>query len=496
MRVDDIVDGETFESYFETLNSAQRFLYFRNVALFVLVSETPLILRDMLSIQSRPASKFKILPTLASVLLSVVASSSKGKSFNQYDYSAFLEASLDEVESGENIISPAFFEGQARLMEVCCSSVIANSTIDSGISLVAQAGTSQFDPSVWKSIKQAIELSIQNRELDGEAFELNGYAEVEWSDVKSALAADQQIDWSFWIAWYERLLVGKDIYVELLSSVLSEVRETDWLDHPGAVNARFETVLAAYQADDIRAIVTATPIAANVVYENETLQLRPTDQIADSQLSVVLNQIEDATRIFDGGSFGTNSFPLNREIEILNSALSRYRSRPVELLKTVTRVCKRLDVKIENGECPSIEKDADIADFREVLIDVQLDLIAFNPDVKAYHYAKKRDVDEQAAPSIAEAAREVSASADSAFATALSEAAFTLLDPTVDDFARQAAQYWIIGSVTRSYKAAKMVVDEAADVTKKAATISAGVAWLLSPQFRMFIDDVIKLVAP
>ena len=314
-----------------------------------------------------------------------------------------------------------------------------------------------------------------------------------WGDASKALLSDSLADWTFWIAWYERVLKGRDWHVEAIRKSLIPITKEDWNRGPAHINPMFDEVLALYRAEDVDDLIDATPIGEDIVIEDGALTQKPKDQIKQGYLENVLEQLSGAKRLFAGEQRQTNSVhPLSEELELLDDTLTVHKDRPVLILKDVTRIIKRLAIKIETGVCATPDKDANIADFQGVMTDVQLDLIGLSPEVREWHEATRPPVIEEDAPEIAAGAQEVSAFADSAFATALTEAAATLLDGTIDADSRRMAQYWIVGAVTRSYKAVKGVVDETADVSKKVGTITATSAWLLSPAFRDWVEVVLR----
>lgn len=74
--------------------------------------------------------------------------------------------------------------------------------------------------------------------------------EAEWHAACSACDADKSgADWTFWTTWYDRILTGKDIHADRLAPIFNEITEEHWVVDPARVNARFEEVLAIYQAE-------------------------------------------------------------------------------------------------------------------------------------------------------------------------------------------------------------------------------------------------------
>ncbi len=71
-----------------------------------------------------------------------------------------------------------------------------------------------------------------------------------WQTAKTALQEDTTADWSFWIAWYERVLAGRDTLPDALAPIFNRLTEEDWEKGPAHINPLFDEVLALYQADE------------------------------------------------------------------------------------------------------------------------------------------------------------------------------------------------------------------------------------------------------
>ena len=71
-----------------------------------------------------------------------------------------------------------------------------------------------------------------------------------WADAKTAMGKDPKADWSFWVAWYERVLAGRDFLPNDMAPILNELRKEDWEKGPAHINPLFDGVLAKYRAQD------------------------------------------------------------------------------------------------------------------------------------------------------------------------------------------------------------------------------------------------------
>ena len=309
----------------------------------------------------------------------------------------------------------------------------------------------------------------------------------EWKAAQSALKSnkgdDDQPIWTFWITWYERALAGKNLYPEKLAPILDQFSKDDWLGDPANVNPEFDPILELYEADDLRELEKATPQGEIVVYDppKDVLVLRPTDMVAPNYLSNVTEQIASAARLF--GDIGEGNSPyamLRDELRILADTQTRHADRPVLILKDVSRVLRRLDRRIEDLECPTPKADVNVEDFQEILVQVQLDLIALSPEVKEYHQATKPLVAQETLEEIASAAELAKKTGNQELAEALQESADILRNPNATDEEKRSFFYSITSRLSRMYGVARKSLKETADVTGDAAKIGRNLLFLAS----------------
>ncbi len=323
-----------------------------------------------------------------------------------------------------------------------------------------------------------------------------------WVAAKQAMRAHDP-SWEVWILWYERVIDGRDWHQDAMAKVLETfTEEADWQGDPVVINGKFDEVLALYRAEDEQAVVDATPIGETVEFDpkQNLLVLRPRDQIDADDLSVILEEMAAARRIFDGSDGLSNAYqPLADELALLEDAETRYAKRPIHVMKTVTRVLRRLAHKAETGDCPTPEQDTKIKDFQLILEDVQIELAALNDDVRAWHNKTRPRVVADAVPLIVEGAQALTDASDPDLQGALEQVVDTLNGDAKDVEALEQANQRGAGLLVRSYRAAKPVLDETADTTKKVGVVvtgatatGGGLAWLASPAFREFVAAFLK----
>lgn len=92
-----------------------------------------------------------------------------------------------------------------------------------------------------------------------------------WRAARTALQSDTTADWSFWIAWYERVLAGQDTLPDELAPIFNRLTREDWNKGPAHINPMFDAVLAMYRADDV-----AQPLAELTMPPGEPEQIAKT----------------------------------------------------------------------------------------------------------------------------------------------------------------------------------------------------------------------------
>jgi hypothetical protein len=302
-----------------------------------------------------------------------------------------------------------------------------------------------------------------------------------WDEAKTRMEAEKNEDWSwdFWILWYERVRAGRTFHADQLAEILNPLREDDWEKGPAHINPKFDDLLALYREEDLNSAVAATPMGEVVEYvpAQDVLVLRPQDQVSEDYLDDVREQIASAVRIVSGDEDHNLSGSLRRELRILEDAQTRHAKRPVLILQDVRRVLDRLDHKERSEGLLSAEADADIADFRDVLSRVQLDLISLSPEVRAYHEATKPAATREECALIAEAAEIAKRAGDDELATVLQETADVLQDPNSTAEDRRTMFYAAASRLTRMWKVSRGVLKEGVSLGKDSVFAYAMLTW-------------------
>ncbi len=316
---------------------------------------------------------------------------------------------------------------------------------------------------------------------------------------------DHRLDWSFWRLWYEQLRKGRDWRPDAVIEVLNGIGKEEWKGDTALLNPLFAEVLALYRAEDERAVIDATPIAEDVSFDpkQQLFVLQPMDRIEVDDLGVILEQIAAARRIFAGQDGLSNAYqPLEDELKLLEDAETRYAKRPIHIMKTVTRVLRRLDHKAGTGDCPTPEQDTKLLDFRDSLQDVQLELAALNDEVRKWYEKTRPRMTAEAVPLIVEGTEALYDYGDPDLRGAVEQIWTPLKDTAADpELVQQAGEHGA-GLLARSHRAAKPHFDDTGSIiardgeaAEEAVATNPALSWLASPRFREFVAAFLKGVS-
>ena len=115
-----------------------------------------------------------------------------------------------------------------------------------------------------------------------------------WDQTRQKLEADSAGHWRFWIHWYDRVRAGRDTHPYEMAKVLNKLSQKDWLGDPAILNAKFDPILALYEAEDV---IGKTPFGMRIRMRTQkgVLYSEPT-QAAD--LDDVIDHIRQALKDF------------------------------------------------------------------------------------------------------------------------------------------------------------------------------------------------------
>jgi len=202
-----------------------------------------------------------------------------------------------------------------------------------------------FDADKWGVIRSDCSMLLEGRNISGTrlwANETNPLQE-EWQEVKRALGNDE-VDWGFWIKWYEAALEGKPLPWSLLERIALEVTEEDWKQKPAHVNGLIAGIEAAFLRD-------ATPLNEKLVVSEESGEVfsEPVEAKQPDLMATHLQRIEDALkRALKNNGLTEESLETN----ILFDLFAKFRNDPERVEMDLVEVVGSLNSQISNNWLP------------------------------------------------------------------------------------------------------------------------------------------------
>ncbi|MCU0826472.1 MAG: hypothetical protein MUE52_03490 [Tabrizicola sp.] len=323
-------------------------------------------------------------------------------------------------------------------------SAVANGTSEGAYRGIAAYLTRAF----WSEIRaDALEIEDGNEPA---VFPLWSAATPEWFKTNDATArkiwAKDPDIWSFWLRWWDGILAGRPLPDELQLKV-ALISEDTWKAGPAAVAdaiRRIETDLAL-DATDNGERVEPNP-------ETGLLRLVPGSALPEDIAVYARRKIEKAIALVDAQSFQQYG-SLSADLAMLMSAVDDASNLPMELFDSCVSASRRLATRVANGECPPVEKDAVLNDYRSRLREVAADILAHDPQTQAVLERRNRIVGNDAlivaADVVTGAAAQVVPITEGALATALPRDAALSTNPQADAEDRKDATYRLAGRLLR-----------------------------------------------
>jgi len=208
------------------------------------------------------------------------------------------EAFLTTDWARKGNLTPVAFFGALSISGVAAVSPTPDIARAAGAAALAAANTANaadFEVDVWELIRSDLSAhKVLETPLWG-----NGEAPAEilkcWNNAKAAMDADTAVDWSIWIAWFERAIKGPNWHPEEMAKVLVTINQEDWEQRPALINHKFDKLLARYKAENF---IAANPYGLRAIIDKseERIDLEETQAI---DMSDVIDQIVEAIEDFE-----------------------------------------------------------------------------------------------------------------------------------------------------------------------------------------------------
>lgn len=281
--------------------------------------------------------------------------------------------------------------------------------------------------------------------------------------------------------------VGNDAFAAGLERIQDPGFES-WLRD---VRLRYEFNFDDGNSHFVRAqvnLVLRTSVGERIEFDSglKRFKVSAATSLSERQISVILEKLRSAVSIFSRDDRTGNQYiALKEELEILELVLKDFQTDPAMVLFHCRRVLRRLQRKIDLGECPSCEQDANIEDFKEIVSEVVSSILLQDQGARSA-FGNQSSVDVSKLSSdwlerIKLAADKVSEVSTGRLATELPKQARDLMDEELSDRQREESLVFVAGRLLRvwimvGYARSKAVLEEIESVSKTLSGISENAA--------------------
>ncbi len=465
--INDIKDRESLEAWLLAQPEAQIKPFAIAISARVALRVSPRMWRWTVQSERAREKGITALPFLRCYVVSTVASHKPSVELRQAAYAAANAAFA---------FAEAF--GFAAADAAAAAADVADAAFAAAAAVFAAA---DFSTDIWAEVRKDCE-ALQAGPIPENwplwAEDRDPFADL-WAEVKAGLG-DTAKDWQFWIDWYESMLHGAPQNIDMLEEI-ALIDDAVWKNGPEAVNAAIAGIRLKYA-------VLATPNAEVMSINPDTGKLRvdPLTGMPRDHLQEAVEKLENVLDLFDFETAGANQYSsLMDEWKIIDKAVQKYGQRPRMLHSACVRVERRLRIKIDAGECPEPEKDANVWDFLTTVQAVSVDLFTRDPHVKeaATHAAatKLPELDAAQIETLFKAADELAENAEDVLQEEAPQHARDMVDPALSEGARKEAFYITASRMLRAwvltgYRGSKAALEEVESVTKTIAGITKNIA--------------------
>ena len=190
------------------------------------------------------------------------------------------------------------------------------------------------------------------------------------SSFRENASGAEDVDWSFWIKWYDSILAGAPLDGAMLKEI-ALIEPAEWDKGPARVNFLIGEIEQKYARE-------ATPYPETLTYDGE-YHVVPISKLPARSLKDARDRIADVSR--DMRKSGNQYSALGDEADVLDDVLERYPDRAIRLFEVCHKVVGHVARHIENGVLP--EGDNLIGDVLGDLQNSADDIYNFDAEVRA-----------------------------------------------------------------------------------------------------------------
>ncbi len=180
--------------------------------------------------------------------------------------------------------------------------------------------------------------------------------------------------WAYWIRWYESLLSGEQLKLEMIDRIAG-IGSEEWAkgaQHIANLIAEIELEFA----------ISGTPNSEKIVLtEQNKYQAIPQSELPAKTLSDARERIEDVISTIRAAQGNNNQYsPLVKEADMLEDCVERYGDNAIRLHEGCTKVVNHVVTYVGEGSLP--ERDNVVMDVSNDLLNTADDIYSFDADAK------------------------------------------------------------------------------------------------------------------
>jgi len=325
------------------------------------------------------------LPVLRSALISAVAAKGSTTTIADAANAAFGDASsvaqsAHAADAAAN--ASAFAADAADAHNAAHNAAIAtNAAADAAANASAFAADARNAATIWREISEDAGAAERQDILSARPLwqHENPFAPL-WHDLKSALR--NQPEWDFWVRWYDSMLEGRPMSIDMLSEI-ALLPDDVWEQGPKAVAERIAEI-------EMRHATPLVPYPEDIWFDEGAgvIRVRPRSDLPAGTLQDARDRIKDVIAKIRRNANSNVGPALQPEADALEDILQRYSDRPIRLYEVCQTVVFHILQQKRDGVLP--DQDILVDDVCRDLQNTADDIVSFDAEVRKTVEARAR----------------------------------------------------------------------------------------------------------
>lgn len=367
MDIAEVVNRESLRKYLDGISRSKRYFFASRVAWRSAARVAPIAIYDGLLAGGHNDVDSKILPLFGALALSNLSNGIPPPRISGSAAAGVAGVVKKQIRTTSN--------NNANGAISCAAEAIGAkiASVPNAEAVVSYAANCGFSDEIWHQVRSDLKDDFFDSPPDFDPIWEKGAMPFEilnaWGKCELILSRDKDVDWGFWITFYERLLDGKDTYPDFVAPILNEFSRIDWGQKPADVNPLFDIVLTRYS-------VEPSQIAERIkLNEHEEYYAEPVTKLPDELRDEAVGRARDAISDFENLMRGQQSYlgafeALTKQVL---GWIEQYGDRPMRLYEKLADA---------NEYIEDIARDCGLTKEKAVLI-LQRELERSRTDIRA-----------------------------------------------------------------------------------------------------------------